>query len=122
MFQYYPSLTEAVQHCFALHFNNSLPSGWATVDSGPVTALSNRFTLTIGGKSAHCLAPHAGIDANFIGCSLVAQIYSFTGMSIPPLEGSSLVIYRVEGGSNAAMVSNTFRIMGSIRTFSIESY
>lgn len=122
MFQCYPSLTEAVQHCFALHFNNSLPCGWVTVDPGPVTALSNRFTITIEGKSSHCLAPNAGVDANFIGCSLVSQIYSLAGMSIPPLEGGSLVIYKVEGGSNVAMVSNLFTIMGSIRTFSMKSY
>ena len=38
------------------------------------------------------------------------------------MEGCSLVITKVEGGSGIAMVSSNFKISGSLRTFSIESY
>lgn len=76
---------EAVKNCFALHFNNAIYPGSLKIDSGPVTALSNRFTIKIEGRSAHCLEPESGIDANFIGCSLVSQLYGLTGMMVSPL-------------------------------------
>ena len=38
------------------------------------------------------------------------------------MEGCSLVVTKVEGGSGIAMVSSNFKISGSLRTFSIESY
>jgi len=75
-----------------------------------VTALSNRFTITIQGRSAHCLAPQAGIDANYIGCTLVSQLYALSAQTIAPMEGSSLVIVKVEGGSSVAKVSDNFTI------------
>lgn len=59
--------------------------GQLKIPKGPVTALSNRFTISIKGKSAHCMAPHVGIDANYIGCSLVTQLYSLLQMMVPTL-------------------------------------
>lgn len=122
LFKWCPSLTETVNHCYALHFNNAALPGCLKLDPGPVTALSSRFTISIQGRAAHCLAPHAGIDANFLGCSLVGQLYAMAGMTVPPLEGCSLVVIKVEGGSGVAMVSDCFTITGSLRTFSVQSY
>ena len=68
------------------------------------------------------MIPHAAIDANFIGCSLVTQIYALTSMKIPPLEGSALSITKVCGGSNVLAISDNFEITGSLRTFSMASY
>jgi metal-dependent amidase/aminoacylase/carboxypeptidase family protein len=95
LFSSLPSLTEAVKSCYALHFHNALFPGWVKCDPGPVTALSNRFSITLKGKATHCLAPHAGIDANYLGCTLVSQLYALVGMTVSPMEGSSLVIYKV---------------------------
>jgi metal-dependent amidase/aminoacylase/carboxypeptidase family protein len=68
------------------------------------------------------MSPNAGIDANFIGCTLVTQLYSLIGMKIPPLEGATLVIYHVKGGENAAKISNNFELNGSVRVTTMESF
>ena len=78
-------MLDRVDHCYALHLNNIIYPGTIKLDSGPVTAISNRFVINIKGKSSHCMIPNAGIDANFIGCSLVGQLYGLTGMMVPPL-------------------------------------
>ena len=122
LLQQLPSLKEAVNRCYALHFHNGMYPGSVKIDSGSVTALSNKFSITIQGRAAHCLAPNEGVDANYIGCSLVSQLYALNGQTVPPLEGSSLVIYKVEGGTGAVMVSDAFRIEGSVRTFSLDAY
>ena len=66
--------------------------------------------------------PHIGVDANYIGCSLVCQLYSILPMAVPTLQGSTLVVFKAEGGSNIATVSNNFIILGTLRTFSTKTY
>jgi amidohydrolase len=122
LFNTRPSLMEAVNHCYALHFHNAIRPGQVKIDSGPVTALSNRFAIAIKGRPAHCLAPHGGVDANYLGCTLVSQLYALSAQTIAPMEGSSLVIYKVEGGSSVVKVSDNFEVVGSLRTFSVKSY
>ncbi len=82
---------------------------------GPVTAITARLSIKFEGKSAHLMMPHAAIDANFIGCTLVTQLYSLIGMKIPPLEGATLVIYYVNGGAMSTKVSDRFELVGSVR-------
>ena len=54
------------------------------------------------------MLPYAGVDANFIGCTLVTQLYSLISMKVPPLEGATLVVYHISGGSNGPKVSDSF--------------
>ncbi len=68
------------------------------------------------------MCPHAGIDANLIGCHLVTQLYSLTHLKIPPLEGATLNVTKIEGGSNAASISNNFKIVGSLRVCQMETF
>lgn len=70
----------------------------------------------------HCMSPNFGIDANFIGCTLVTQLYSLIGLKIAPLEGATFVIYKVDGGQNVAKVSDRFEITGSLRTTTMDSF
>lgn len=82
---------------------------------GPVTAHSSRFFIEIEGKSTHCMAPQGGIDANFIGCQLVGQLYSLIGLKVPPLNGSTLVVYKIIGGGEATRVSNKFELAATMK-------
>ena len=54
------------------------------------------------------MVPNAGIDANYIGCVLVTQIYSVIGMKVPPLEGATMIVYRIQGGALSGKVSDNF--------------
>jgi metal-dependent amidase/aminoacylase/carboxypeptidase family protein len=68
------------------------------------------------------MMPYAGIDANFIGCTLVTQLYSLIGMKVPPLEGATLVIYYINGGLVGSKVSDHFELKGSVRTTTVDSF
>lgn len=80
-----PDLLNGVDNCFAIHFMNSAPPGEIYLSKGPVTAISVRVHIVIEGVSVHCMSPNFGIDANFIGCTLVTQLYSLIGLNIAPL-------------------------------------
>lgn len=116
LFEAKPDLLEGVEECYAIHFTNAGYPGAIGLGKGPVTALSSRLTIKIEGTSSHCMIPNTGVDANFIGCSLVGQLYALIGMKVPPLEGATLVVYQVTGGTNNAKVSDHFELSASIRT------
>jgi metal-dependent amidase/aminoacylase/carboxypeptidase family protein len=108
LFKAKPDLLEGVHNCYALHFMNAAYPGVIALAKGAVTAMTSSLTIIIEGKSSHCMCPNAGVDANFIGCTLVTQLYSLIGMKIPPLEGATLVVKQVVGGGNVAKVSDRF--------------
>jgi len=85
LFKAVPDLLNGIDHCFALHLGNHVNVGKLLIGKGGVTSTTSRFTIQIEGKSAHSFCPNAGIDANYIGCQLVTQLYALTHMKIPPL-------------------------------------
>ena len=115
LFKLKPDLLESIQECYAIHFYNGMYPGTVALGKGPVTAHSSRFFIEIEGKSTHCMAPQGGIDANFIGCQLVGQLYSLIGLKVPPLHGATLVVYKISGGGEAAKVSNKFELAATIK-------
>jgi metal-dependent amidase/aminoacylase/carboxypeptidase family protein len=67
-----------------MHFGNHNYPGKIYLSKGPVTALSRRIRIKIKGKNCHCMTPYNGIDANYIGCLIVPQLYSLISMNLPP--------------------------------------
>ena len=61
------------------------------------------------------MAPNAGIDANYIGCILVGQLYSLISLKVSPLHGATLVVYKISGGGDASKVSNRFELAATIK-------
>lgn len=108
LFSANPNILDGVDECYAIHFSNGALPGKIFLGKGPITSLSSKLTIKIEGYSAHPMMPYAGVDANFIGCTLVTQIYSLISMKVPPLEGATIVIYYVNGGANVTKVSDSF--------------
>ncbi|XP_031472909.1 uncharacterized protein LOC116245569 [Nymphaea colorata] len=102
LFKAKPDLLDHVDECYAIHFMNAAYPGTIALGKGAVTALTSSLAISIEGKSAHCMMPNVGVDANFIGCTLVTQLYSLIGMKVPPLEGATLVVKQVAGGGTVA--------------------
>jgi metal-dependent amidase/aminoacylase/carboxypeptidase family protein len=64
---------------------------------------------------------HTAIDANYIGCQVVNEIYSLKSRLTNPHNGLIIAVTRVEGGNeNYSAISDKMVIAGSIRSFSVE--
>lgn len=67
--------------------------------------------------------PYAAVDANYIGCQIVNEIYSLKTRLINPDTGMSIIVTRIEGGSEkVASISGHMKITGSIRSYSNEDH
>ena len=111
----YPDLLDNINHCFALHVGNFMETGTVTIPLKYVTANTNSVTIEVFGTSAHSLAPHAGIDANYIGCQIMQDIYSIKTRIIAPETKMSITIPLVEGGKKVSAISDYFKCRASIR-------
>ena len=89
---------------------------------GEVTALTCKFEAEIKGVASHSMIPHAAIDANFIGCSIVSQLYTLVSRNINPLEGATLAVCQLEGGKTASQISDVFKLNGNFRVTSMKAY
>jgi metal-dependent amidase/aminoacylase/carboxypeptidase family protein len=61
------------------------------------------------------MIPENGVDANFIGCNLVTQIYTLKQQKLSPSEKGVIAVTMVGGGLGVAMISENFHITGSLR-------
>lgn len=85
LFKIKPDLLDNIDQCFALHLANNAFVGSISIDTGAITALSCRFKVQINGVSAHTMIPYVGVDANFIGCLVVTQMYNLVSMNVPAM-------------------------------------
>lgn len=64
------------------------------------------------------MLPHIAIDANYIGCQIVQEIYAARARLTEPMSGMAVAVTRVEGGSeNVMAISGRMKIWGSVRSF-----
>ena len=68
------------------------------------------------------MTPNNGIDANYIGCLIVTQLYSLLNMNIAPFQGATFVVYELNGGNPVPKVSDKFTLTASLRVLSLETY
>ncbi|CAN5254148.1 M20 family metallopeptidase [soil metagenome] len=99
-----------VSRIFALHCDPSLDVGQIGMREGPITAASDRITVTLSGRGGHTSRPHMTQDLTFALATLVTQLPAALSRRFDPRAGASMVW----GQINAGNASNVIPAMGSI--------
>lgn len=113
-------MDELPDACFALHVLPCAP-GVITLGTGPMTAFSDGFWVTIHGTAAHSSTPEMGVDAIQIAASTITNLNLICPKNIDPLESSTLNIGVVKGGSAANVVADTVELTGMMRNATREA-
>ncbi len=100
----------------AQHVSPHYPTGTVALRSGPMSASSDRFAITVGGKSSHGSAPEDGVDAVVMGAQVVSALQSIVSRNIGPQESAVLTIGTVQAGSRYNIIPDSFRMEGTCRT------
>ena len=101
---------------FGQHVSTSYPTGTIAFKSGAMSASSDRFFITIKGKSAHGSAPSDGVDAVVIGAQVICALQSIVSRSVSPKECVVLTIGKVAGGDRYNIIPDSFSMEGTCRT------
>ena len=113
-------LDEKPDACFAIHVMPGEP-GIFTVGSGPLTAYSNAFWITVHGRAAHSSTPEMGVDAIQIAASMITHLNLLTAKSVSPLTSSTLSVGCIKGGAALNVVADTVELSGIMRNATLEA-
>ena len=105
-----------VDAIFAQHVSPSYPTGSIALNTGAMSASSDRFFITVGGKSSHGSAPETGVDAVVIGAQVITALQSIVSRAVSPLDNVVLTIGKVTAGSRYNIIADECVMEGTCRT------
>ena len=101
---------------FALHCYPELPCGKVGHRAGIMTASSDRFTITVKGRSGHASRPHQAVDAVLVSSMVISAIHHIVSRKTDPLHHAVISIGTIEGGTAANIVADRVKMHGTVRT------
>jgi len=104
-----------VDAIIAQHVSPHYNTGQIAVRNGSMTASSDRFFISVYGKSSHGSEPEGGIDAIAIGAQIITAIQTIVSRSISPLDNTVISIGKVSGGTRYNVIADRFEMEGTCR-------
>jgi amidohydrolase len=105
---------------FGLHTFPGLEVGQIGYISGAAMASSDKFYLTIRGKSSHGAQPHNGIDSVVVAAECITALQNIRSRRIDPQEPLIISIGMIQGGTRHNIIAAEVRMEGTMRTLSEE--
>lgn len=101
---------------FGLHTFPSLEVGQIAFISGAAMASSDKFYVTIRGKSSHGAQPHNGIDSIVIAAECITALQHIRSRRIDPQEPLVISIGMIQGGTRNNIIAGEVKMEGTMRT------
>lgn len=105
-----------VDAIFAQHVSPNYPTGAIAVNPGAMSASSDRFFITVKGKSSHGSAPENGIDAVAIGAQVITALQTIVSRNVSPLDSAVLTIGKLSAGTGYNIIAEECVMEGTCRT------
>ncbi|HKQ52064.1 MAG TPA: amidohydrolase [Pyrinomonadaceae bacterium] len=105
---------------FGLHTYPQLEAGQIGYQSGGVMASSDRFVITVRGKTSHGAQPHAGVDAVVVAAECVTALQTIRSRRIDPVEPLVISVGSIHGGNRFNIIAGEVKMEGTMRTLSEE--
>ena len=102
---------------YASHVFTESPVGSVKTAVGPVSANSDRFTITVIGKGTHAAKPETGIDSLLIGAEIVQGLNYIVSRNVSSFERAVVTVGTFKAGTSFNIIPHTAEIMGTVRTF-----
>ena len=109
-----------VDAVLAQHINPLFPFGKVMMADGVITAGSDKFFITIKGKSCHASKPDMGIDAIAIGAQIVSALQTIVSRNVSPLDSAVITVGKFHSGAQYNAVAETCEMEGTCRNLNPE--
>ena len=106
-----------VDAIYGLHVWNYQKSGTVGVQSGPVMAAADMFTINIKGIGGHGAAPQGTVDCIIISSYLVQAMQTIVSRNTNPLESTVLTFGQINGGYNFNIIADEVILKGTTRAY-----
>ncbi|GLJ55280.1 hypothetical protein SUGI_1186260 [Cryptomeria japonica] len=102
---------------FAMHIDQSLPTGTISSRPGPLCAAATMFEATIDGKGGHAAFPHMNVDPVVAASFIVLSLQEIISRETDPLQSQVLSIGFINGGEGHNVIPTTVKFGGTLRSF-----
>ena len=102
---------------YGLHLWSRLPYNQVVVQSGPLWAAADIFTLTVNGKGGHGATPHDTIDATLVASQLVVALQTIVSRNANPSDTAVVTVASFHSGNAGNVISEQAVLKGTIRSF-----
>lgn len=106
-----------VDMALAAHVSPDYPSGKYLLQTGPVTANPDFFTLTLCGKGAHGSQPEKAVDAINMGVKVYELLETFVSRCISPCTEAVLSVCTFHAGTSRGAIPGSCELTGTVRSF-----
>ena len=100
---------------FSMHVMPDIPEGEVSVQSGPIMAAQEGFTIEVLGKGSHGASPHLSHDPIVAAVDIVNGLQKVDSRMIDPMKPFVLSVCSIHGGAAFNIVPETCTIMGTCR-------
>ena len=115
-----------VDRIFAVHMWPFAPAGSISSRPGRMMPKSSQINIGITGRTSHATAPENGIDALYIGCRYVQEVYerkAREGKPDPaPDERTIIQVCKFESGTARNIISGYTELVGTLRAFTEDDF
>lgn len=109
-----------VDVAFGLHMAPDIQVGKIGIKYDQMYASSDAIELTIKGNEGHAAYPHSGTDAIVIAAHVITAIQTIVSRNIDPRKSAVISLGTINGGTQANVIANEVKILGTIRTLDSE--
>lgn len=104
---------------FALHNWPSLPPGHIGVNSGPMMAAADTFTITVTGHGGHGAHPSLSKDPVVASAQLITALQTIVARNVHPFESGVVTVSAMQAGhlTSHSVIPNQVHLSGTVRTF-----
>ncbi len=111
-------LLESPKVSLALGFHNhpDLPVGRFGYCRGACLAASDRFEVTVHGRSGHAAHPETAIDPIVAAAHLITELQTVVSREIDPVQPAVVTVGAIHGGSAVNIIPDNVVFRGTVRT------
>ena len=106
-----------VDEIYGLHVWNYQKSGTIGLQSGPVMAAADKFTIIIEGIGGHGATPQGTVDAVVVASHLIQAFQTIISRNTNPLESTVVTIGQINGGYNFNIIADKIILKGTSRAY-----
>jgi len=116
----WPLTDPAPAAIFGLHLVPTMRVGLVGVNSGAAMASSDRFNITIQGKSTHGAMPHTGLDPIPIAAQVVLALQTIPSRQMSAQDPTVVSVGTINGGARYNIIADSAKMEGTVRSLSPE--
>ena len=106
----------AVDAVFGLHQSAAIDAGKMAVASGPRSASSDTFRITVIGRGGHAAMPHQSVDPIAVAGVLIIALQQLVSRQLPPVQPAVVTIGLIQGGTKENIIPDEVMLAGTVRT------